>query len=65
MLRTSGAHRTIQTKAGNFRTTGLCEPCATLHDQEQRHQQVKRTALSFVVLSALIVALSYALIAYM
>jgi hypothetical protein len=65
MLRTSGAHRTIQTKAGTFRTAGLCEPCATLHDQEQRQQQVKRTALSLAVLSVFIVALSYALLNYL
>lgn len=65
MLRTSGIHRIIRTRTGNFRAAGLCPPCATTHDVVQKRAAFWRTTWSVVGLVAAFGAASYLLLNYL
>lgn len=65
VLRTSGMHRIIRTKMGNFRAVGFCPPCADQHDLQQKRQDFWRMFLGIVVVVTVFAAASYLLVRYL
>lgn len=59
VLRTSGTHRIIRTQSGNFRAAGLCSPCASRHDVEQKRQEFWRIFLGIGSVAIVFATASY------
>lgn len=47
MFKSSGIHRMIRTKSGNFRVAGLCPACAACQDNQETNRGVWKTMLVF------------------